>query len=584
MKSPRFGGRLPPAAPGSKRRALAAALLACLAVLATSSETCAATFVPLPLLASPQAVLDPTGDVARASWGAGPVRLAGARGETLALQVAAVLDTDERLEGLRLQAVFPRPLPCRVHRAWSIWGAPEVAVPVGSAGTDLPPGDLLDPQRARGRVWPLWLEVEIPRDQAPGPIEGTLRLSWNGGETSLPLCVEVYDFDLPPRPSFLLEMNSYGDFARLLPANPQTVLALHRLMRAFRCSFTLVPYRQSGEPVADFLAPRLARDKGGVRLDWRDFDRALSGLFDGQAFDDRQPVSHFLLPLAASWPDVASFGPEEQVAARRAIARHIREKGWTATRFQEFHNENPEHGCKAPWRLDEPVSDKDWDGHEMFAGWLNLAGQAGSDRSVVRYRIDCSLRASQADRYRKMFRHKPDWSLGEQGVNAKWIAFFREQGGEGLVLAYGELPGFHDHGRPTPMAALPARVAALSALGLDGFAQWIADRWAPPPGDACRLAPEAGPLVHANAAGARDFVWPGAYFGVNGPLPSLRLFALREGLNLIDYATLAAKLRPDQAEAIRAALASLNPEDPSQVPNLKRELAGMIAPACGRAP
>jgi hypothetical protein len=516
--------------------------------------------------------------LANPAWDGRSICLSAARGETAAFQVMFIPEPGERLTDIRIQLDLAGS-PWRAYRAWHIWNVPEVAVPLGEGAPvfDLPscvPGEL---EATRGfRAFSTVVEVSVARDTQAGRLDGTLSVSWKGGSRQLPVQLAVRPFALPERPRFTLEMNSYGDYLRFLPGSPEMFLDIHRLFRNFRCTFTLVPYRQDGATLLNFLAPTL--DSGG-RLDFTAFDQALAGLFDGEAFPDHQPLGHFILPLQANWPAPYGLAQIEyaalNVTARRALAKHILAKGWAATRFQEFHNENPEHGARAPWRLDEPVSTRDMAGHQGFLSYLGQVCQDLIPNCPLHYRIDISGWRSLRPSIQALKGQVSDWSISAdpQFLDDETVHFFRELGGQWL-LAYGELDGFQSHGRPTPWTKYPLRLARIYLLGMDGFAQWQVDHWQTR--ENTGLPAQLAPLFASNAAGARDFIWPGNALGLDGPMPSLRLFALREGLNMLDYLSLVRDRHPEKAEELRRRLAALNPTSASDMYAFKAQLSEML--------
>ncbi len=547
------------------KHALAAALL----LLVLCQSALAARVLPLDILT----MIDPrTGQEASSSSGKTPgetnpvwdgkaIGLAAARGETVAFQLVFFLEPGERLRNVLIRVELPGGVGWQAYRAWPIWDTPEVAVPLTGdrPACDIPgrPPDGAGAAPGPYRAWTTVVELAVPREQPAGRLQGQVRLDWDDQTLALPLALSVLPLRLPPRPAFDLEMNSYGDYLRLLPGDVETFLGIHRLMRRFRGVFTLVPYRQSGQPVLDFLAPTL--DSRG-EPDFTVFDAALGGLLDGDALPDGQPLTHWILPFQADWP--APFAPDNpeygarNVRVRQAVARHIRDRGWLATRFQEFHNENPENGAQTPWRLDEPVTAGDMTGHDLYLGYKAMACADFGPDCPLRYRIDISSWRPLRHRLLDLAGKTTDWSVSADPrfLDRDAVRFFRALGGE-WVVAYGELPGFQTRGQATPWMRFPALLAGYFARGLDGYAQWQTDRWQDKalPG----IAAQAVPLVYSSAAGARDFIWPGNAFGLRQALPSLRLFALREGLNLLDYATLASQDRTQAVASVAKALGAL---------------------------
>lgn len=574
---------------GRIEKAYRLALAALLAGLFLCSPVLAARVFPVDILTmvDPRTGLDATSASAgwrkgNAVWDGRTVRMAAARGEAAAFQLVLFPDPGERLDNIRIAVDLPESISWQAFRAWHIWDAPEVAVPLGASGTpfSIPAASLAEREVTRDyAAFATVVEVVAPRNATASEASGHVRIAWDGGGATLPLALNILPFDLPRRPSFGLEMNSYGDYLRLLSADRQTFLDLHRLFRRFRATFTLVPYRQDNGPVLDFLAPAVS-DAGTA--DFAGFDAALAGLFDGSAFADGQPLDLFVLPLRAGWPVAQEAAPEAYAARnirlRLALARHIRDKGWASTRFQEFHNENPEQGARVPWRLDEPATAADLAGHALFLGFHDALGRDFGPDAPVRYRIDISDWRPLRSGLGRLAGRVTDWSISASPafLDREAVRFFRQLGGERLT-AYGELPGFAVDGRATPWWRFPSLLGRYAALGMDGYAQWQVDRWRgrPRPG----LPREAEPLFYSNAAGARDLIWPGMFFGVHGALPSLRLFALREGQNMLDYLALASHCRPDLADGLRERSATLAGAE--EYWTFKRQLTRLATGRCG---
>jgi hypothetical protein len=84
------------------------------------------------------------------------------------------------------------------------------------------------------------------------------------------------------------------------------------------------------------------------------------------------------------------------------------------------------------------------------------------------------------------------------------------------------------------------------------------------------------PLTYSNAAGARDLIWPGKFIGLDGPLASLRLKAIRESLNLMDYASLAAA-KADRKATVDDVIRQLDGASAESHFRAKQRLAELIA-------
>ena len=522
-------------------------------------------------------------------WDGERLRLEAARGETVAFQLVVTRAPGETITNIRPRLDLACAKNVRTWRPWCIWNVPEIAVPLEGTtySFDLPSTVPLEKPlfEKHGYVaWAVGIEFTVDREAKSGAATGSVTLEADAGmpATTFPVDVRVHDFALPARPSLVVEMNSYGDYAKFLGRDVKSYLDMHRVMRRHRCTFTMVPYRQGGSLVAPFVAPSVERSSGNVRLQWDAFDEALSGLFDGSAFDDRVPLSHFVMPFCYNWPAPFSEFKRDRGAyrranaeARRRFARHVLDRRWTDTVFQEFHNENPDVGAKCPWHLDEPRRDKDFQGHALYLGLFGEGFDASDSAAAFRYRID----VSQWQRVRKaLAAHAPsihDWSVSRDRafLNAKTAPMFRKyaDASGGWLFEYGEVSGFAAGGRPVNWSVFDEYARQCHTLRLDGYAQWCCDLWRTKGRNDA-----SGPLTYSNAAGARDLVWPGTYFGQDVPLPSLRLKAIRESLNLFDYVAVAAARHPDRAEEIGEIVSLIDTRRSIGHFEAKRMLADMI--------
>lgn len=527
-------------------------------------------------------------------WDGKTIRLKGAKGETISFQIMVIRKPSDIIKNIRMELALGKVTEIKLSRAWGIWGTPEIAVPLTGIKYhfDFPSSVPLEKEGAgdlRVCAWPLWVEFTLPRHGVSGVLKGTISISAESGMQTvcLPLELTAYPFELPLRPHLTVEMNSYGDYTRLLKNDIGTYLALHRLLHDYRCTFIQVPYRQDGSPSGTFFFPRISEQDGETVLHWTAFDSALSGLFDGTAFSDSQPLTHFILPLNYNWP--VSFWQYRvdramykgiNISVRSQIAHHIQERGWNSTFFQEFHNENPSSGANLPWHLDEPRSAQDMDGHAFYTQLLAKALH-NFPGTLLRYRIDISRWQNIKEEVSRLAPAVTDWSVSWNSdflspQSASLFRSFADTHG-GMLLGYGEVAGFMTEGKPNNWSLFDRYALLCWTLNLDGFAQWQIDRWQQKDLTDKRIPEEAVPLFYSSAAGARDLIWPGIYFAVNGPLPSLRLKAIRESLNLFDYAYLAMEQLPDKRQEINTIISGLNTETADSHFKIKEKLAEMIS-------
>jgi hypothetical protein len=378
-----------------------------------------------------------------------------------------------------------------------------------------------------------WLaEILVPKSARAG--RSTVRLA---KRCEVPL--DVWDFALPDRLSFVPQMNAYG-----LPDAQET--AYYRLAHAHRSCLNCLRYNWRGE-VAGGCAPKTLADG---TWDWRAWDRRFGPLLSGSAFADlprgRMPVDEFYLPLNENWPMdhqrayrgghwIEKAYPEsywaEFRAASRQFARHIVEKGWADTIFEFYLNNKvffkaergSWSGCSAPWIFDEPVNTQDFWALRRF-GREFLAATGGAKNLV--FRCDISRPEWQRDLL--------DGVCGEEVVSEA-LRPYRDR-----ILArqarYGQRVLLYGSPNKIGTANLHCSAWCLDAwcLGADGVVPWntigTARSWAEPD-QTCLFYPTE-----------------------QGPLASLRLKAFCHGQQLVEYLTIFTQLAGHDRRSVAAAL------------------------------
>jgi hypothetical protein len=444
--------------------------------------------------------------------------LRAARGETVWLDVRAKA-------GVRPELHVPDGFSGRL---FSIEAHGDALVPCDASGKPSVP-ERTDRLRRAGH----WLaEIFVPKSARAGP--STVRLA---KQCEVPL--EVWDFALPDRLSFVPQMNAYG-----LPDAQET--AYYRLAHEHRSCLNCLRYSWRGV-VADGCAPKIA---AGGSWDWTAWDRRFGPLLAGSAFADlprgRMPVDEFYLPLNENWPmdhERAYRGGywiektysdsywAEFRAASRQFARHIVEKGWADTTFEFYLNDKvffkakqgSWSGCSAPWIFDEPVNTQDFWALRRF-GREFLAATGGAGNLV--FRCDISRPEWQRDLL--------DGVCGEEVVSEA-LRPYRDR-----ILArqarYGQRVLLY--GSPikigTPNLQCSAWCLDAWCLGADGVVPWntigTARSWTEPD-QTCLFYPTE-----------------------QGPLPSLRLKAFCHGQQLVEYLTIFTQLAGHERRSVAEAL------------------------------
>jgi len=353
----------------------------------------------------------------------GAVRVRGARGETVAF-LLALEAVDSPVEGLEVAVDPPEDIQVRVQAVQSVSTSvgPVPEVLVGPEGTGLGPslaglatnGDAGAPGAS---VQLVLVELDIPTSAPQGACEGTISVSGQEVDLQVPLALEVLGFQLPPAPTFFLELNTYG-----WPLYYATHLSIRRLVRRFRVHVNCVPYGHSGRTRMDMIKPDgslmdedgyNAFQAGDTTGNWEpDFLWAFEPLFSGSAWTAPDyegpgkglPLSQYYLTFHENWPlpmeehwngnmDAFAGFPDIYGQTYTAIladfGKLAQEQGWSHTGFQVYLNNKPGPNNPTPWSLDEPASLWDFKALAYFGTLFQAANLDDSAPNVV-YRADIS--------------------------------------------------------------------------------------------------------------------------------------------------------------------------------------------------
>jgi hypothetical protein len=493
-----------------------------------------------------------------------PVALRAARGGYASFRV--VVHGHGRF---RLDCRFHGELEADLYRTWyhpvkqrdgrTTLYYPDALVPAGKGQEFAIP----DPDnRISGQtVQEFWVDVFVPPDAEPGQTEGLVRLTAGRDSAEFPVSVAVVEKALPDQPCIVFDHNSYG-CRWLIEYYPKT-LGPHRGRKHFwhkaselihhyfrmahehRGLFHNLGYGHSGQfdPIYGPRTTGYGRNKQLV--DWELFDRHHGPLLDGTAFrvappgmpkprQSDRPVWAVYAPINPDWP--ASYlwwgEPGYEVEFTRCVGQfdaHLRDNGWTKTQIEFFFNHKKRYRW-FEWDGDEVKHAKDDAYHlEMIRLWEKAT--AGSPVKWV-YRADVSWQMK--GQFERLGGHRNLWNCG--GFCAWYPEEIRR------VLARGEIVTTYG-GCPRIDAASTDILQNLYhtwARGLHGFCAW--------------LTPRPGPDPWFDCDGAETGIfYPGERFGIAGPLPSIRLKLLRNGIQDLDMLDQEAR-RKGRLERTRKAL------------------------------
>ncbi|MCX6637695.1 MAG: hypothetical protein NT090_21790, partial [Acidobacteria bacterium] len=386
------------------------------------------------------------------------VRLQGARNEFVAFQLAV---EGQDLAGVevrvakplfvssKLPAVFQPGGAIQLYREWFVpddkqtaeprsW-YPDALVPL-AASFDIPARDNAVPGQT---VQPVFVDIYIPHDAAPGSHSGRLLVAGRGLRREIALEVEVLPLTLPDKLNFVVDLNCSGgdtscyDMKRGTPEYRALEVAYHRLAHLHRANLDVLGYSHNGSVEPDH-APGLTGEGANTRVsDWTAWDAHFGPVLDGSAFRDLPrasvPVPAIYLPFFENWPgdlrrsyrfnDYPAARTEEeykQIVTRHTLeaapieesfsrdyqerfsavaaqfAEHIKQRGWTGTGFMVYFNnkyyyKRPAQGGRGIswWLMDEP-NHRDDVRATSFLAYLLKRGTERYPDVPIRLRTDIS--------------------------------------------------------------------------------------------------------------------------------------------------------------------------------------------------
>ncbi len=508
-----------------------------------------------------------------AVWDGRQVYLFGARGEYVSFQLCVQSADGGPLGSIQVR---PQPLvgpdgerigPDGIELFWN-WYArnrqgqwqPAYCIPVQpGAPLSIPQSDRRLPEQ---RNQTIYVDLYIPKDARPGSYTGSIAVSAGPGrDVELPVLLDVLGFTLPDRLSFWPELNAF----RI----PDGAVEYYRLAHQHRCVLNCMSWR-----------PKVIGQGRDAKVQWDQYDRTVGPLLTGAAFANNRrsgvPVECMYLPFDDNWPTPLSretynyqgywpkkgddlgalvehyltapylgdgLSPQYQdafLAVQRQFIEHFQEKGYRRTEMQcSFVGKAAnriEFGSNDWWTTDEPYYWDDWLAVQFF---LNLwaRGRGDADPRIWTARADVS---------------RPQW----QGRTLHGVvdAVYFGAGGFGTpamvrrarTLAQETGLNVRVYGSASPDHAgnleNVATMLTAWADGADAFLPWQT-----------LGSDKALDLNDAGAEGGSALLVPGDRFRLP-VVADVRLKALRDGQQLIEYLTLLAQRRQMTREQVKVML------------------------------
>jgi len=533
----------------------------------------------------------------RPAAGAATAEVFAARGETESFQVV-VTATESMVSGVNVEswALIKKDDGAALDAADVVLYR-EVFVPVrhSARGATCPPGlipDALVPfqnpytseeirepvWKDSGRIGPLfgatnfslfpghnaaiWVDIHVPRDAAPGLYEGRVKVTADSvPPVELPVRLTVWDFALPPGPTHENHFGGFGNVAgylKLDPGSPEFQAIEDRYIE-------MMAAHRINPPVPTRLKPAVADDgtpqfTDELTVQWAEFVK-------------RYNLTNIEVP-PPPFPDI--LGPDRQKAINfyRGWYAFLDKNGWAAGSYH--------------YMLDEP---NDAEAYKQVR-------QLGA------------LVAESAPRLRRLvveqpYLQDPAWGTIDEAVDI-WCPLFgfideeaikTVQAGGDDVWSYTALcqraPDYHPHYEMvkdwTPpfwqidFPPISYRIATWinRRYNITGLLYWSTVYWGSPdrnPWD------DPGFRVRWNGEGA--LFYPGNDAGIDGPVASIRLKNLRDGME--DYEFFKLLEAKSGADAVMAIVREAVPDwgnptyDPGKLLGLRQRMGETLsAPASG---
>ncbi len=344
---------------------------------------------------------------------------------------------------------------------------------------------------------PIWVEVYVPPDASSGVYEGVITIS--PLNLKLNYTLTVWNFKLPDKPSLRSNFGSFGSrIAKSHKAEPNT--DLYRLLE-YRYSEALAQHRLS-PLIPSYLMPQVKSD-GSIAID----DKTINEL---KKWMNEFHITGFPLRLIGSDPT----GKDRERSTRylRQMYDFLKSNGWEKLAYI--------------YVLDEP---NDVEAYEQVRKRAKLIHEAQPGIKVLCTEQPTPQKPEWGTLVGSVDIWVPLWPLFEEKPIAERLAAGEEVWSY-TALCQGE------KGKDTPFwqidfPLLNYRVPSWISYryGLHGILYWTTVYWEQAK-DVWTI-----PATYRNYNGEGSLFYPGIEVGLDGPVASMRLKQIREGIEDFEY-------------------------------------------------
>jgi hypothetical protein len=438
---------------------------------------------------------------------------------------------------------------------------PRALLPVPTDGNAINVSALRDPAHAldaggragqSGEPVLLWVDLHVPQNAAPGMYSATCDLLASGRTlpiSQVQMSLQVFDFDVPDeRHLLMVSQIDWKTLQRLYPDRFEAITP--RLMNrhdqtyapAIRTLDQLIQlaHKNRTEVVIPRLQPTVKWPAGEPpQVDWSDFDSVVSPWLNGDGFPDKAPLGYWPLP----WTDTLNnFDPKSQQDYWSNAATHFNRQDWLGRSGVYLEKSTP--GRASPGESVE----------------LSLEAQ----RILAAHPLLRVMTPLEDDQLR--FATTENADLLDPAATARIMSL-----ATGLVFAAPSQKVEHQPTQHWLQTDVPGLVPYVGAGGDERDVRlwaWLAFlkkanviQWSNP------LPRQDQPSQQADP---NEMIWfyPGQWFGLDEPVPSIQLKWLRRAEQDFEYLNLAAQRgMPTNALMLARLMTKQVQIQPAQVPD-----------------
>jgi hypothetical protein len=200
-----------------------------------------------------------------------------------------------------------------------------------------------------GRNQPIWIEVYVPPNAAPGTYNGEAYINIQGKrEAAVPVILEVWNFALPSTSSL---PNTYGlSGIQTLRQHFGKYTRDEDMFHMTALYEKALLWHRISVHGGSMAPPQFSRAGDHIEIDWSRYDPEVGPFLDGTAIPSGQPLAG----AKATSVDIRTSGDadsdELKVQYWRAFAKHFRDKGWLDRLFYYVWDEPPKSDFPAVLR------------------------------------------------------------------------------------------------------------------------------------------------------------------------------------------------------------------------------------------